>query len=77
MELLRRVEAPVAGVVVVATPEDGGAYYYYQYRDRGRRDGPSAGDLEAERSAGLYDADAARANDGLFAGSGGEPGPSG
>ena len=29
MELLSRVEAPVAGVVLVATPEESGGYYYY------------------------------------------------
>src|SRR5262249_55957806 len=41
MELLHRVQAPIAGVVVVATPEDAGAYYYYQYRGRRRREAPT------------------------------------
>jgi Mrp family chromosome partitioning ATPase/capsular polysaccharide biosynthesis protein len=79
MELLNRVQAPLAGVVVVGTPEDSGAYYYYQYRGRGRRD---AARRPAETQAGdggdvLYDADVADANDGLFARSPGEPGSSG
>jgi Mrp family chromosome partitioning ATPase/capsular polysaccharide biosynthesis protein len=78
MELLHRVEAPVAGVAVTGTPEDAGAYYYYQYRGRGRRGAPRSspepGGAEGET---LYDADAAETTDGLFAGSGGEPGTSG
>jgi Mrp family chromosome partitioning ATPase/capsular polysaccharide biosynthesis protein len=75
MELLHRVDAPTAGVVVAGTPEDAGAYYYYQYRGRRRRDEP----VPAGGSHGVarYDADAAEATDGLFAGSGGEPGSSG
>jgi Mrp family chromosome partitioning ATPase/capsular polysaccharide biosynthesis protein len=75
IELLTRVQAPLAGVVVVGTPEDSGAYYYYQYRTRGRRDrsrAPAEAET-AERGDVLYDADAADANDGLFAGSPGEP----
>jgi Mrp family chromosome partitioning ATPase/capsular polysaccharide biosynthesis protein len=72
MELLNRVQAPVAGVVVVGTPEDSGAYYYYQYRTR-RRD--RARRAEPEGAGGdrvLYDAQAADADDELFAGSSGE-----
>jgi Mrp family chromosome partitioning ATPase/capsular polysaccharide biosynthesis protein len=74
MELLNRVQAPVAGVVVVGTPEDSGAYYYYQYRTRGSRDGSRApADAgRADRDGILYDADTAEADDGLFAGSPGE-----
>jgi Mrp family chromosome partitioning ATPase len=74
MELLNRVQAPVAGVVVVGTPEDSGAYYYYQYRTRGHRDGSRApADAGgADQDDILYDADTADADDGLFAGSPGE-----
>jgi Mrp family chromosome partitioning ATPase/capsular polysaccharide biosynthesis protein len=74
MELLNRVQAPVTGVAVVGTPEDSGAYYYYQYRTRGRRE---ASRPQTETEDTVYDADAARADDGLFAGSAGEPRPSG
>jgi Mrp family chromosome partitioning ATPase len=66
MELLNRVQAPVAGVVVVGTPEDGGAYYYYQYRTRSRRDG---GRVQAGGDDVETDAEAAETDDGLFAGS--------
>jgi Mrp family chromosome partitioning ATPase/capsular polysaccharide biosynthesis protein len=73
MELLNRVQAPVAGVVVVGTPEDSGAYYYYQYRTRGSRDGSRApaDAAGADQDDVLY-ADTAEADDGLFAGSPGE-----
>jgi Mrp family chromosome partitioning ATPase/capsular polysaccharide biosynthesis protein len=71
MELLNRVQAPVAGVVVVGTPEDSGAYYYYQYRTRGSRDGSAAPAAAggADQEDVLYDADTVEADDGLFAGS--------
>jgi Mrp family chromosome partitioning ATPase len=77
MELLNRVQAPVAGVVVVGTPEDSGAYYYYQYRTRGHRDGlrAPADAGSADEDAILYDAAATEADDGLFAGSPGEREP--
>jgi Mrp family chromosome partitioning ATPase/capsular polysaccharide biosynthesis protein len=77
MELLNRVQAPVAGVVVVGTPEDSGAYYYYQYRARGRRDEARAQAESGgvEQDGVMYDADAADADDGLFAGSPGEREP--
>lgn len=79
MELLHRVEAPVAGVVVIGTPEDAGAYYYYEYQTRGRRKSAvSAKDQEdAEEVDLMYDADAEAMSDEIFAGSGGGPEPSG
>jgi Mrp family chromosome partitioning ATPase len=80
IELLNRVQAPLAGVVVVGTPEDSGAYYYYyQYRGRGRRDKAraQAAAEAADRGHVVYDADTADANDGLFAGSPREPGSPG
>jgi Mrp family chromosome partitioning ATPase/capsular polysaccharide biosynthesis protein len=79
MELLHRVQAPTAGIVVVGAPEDAGAYYYYQYKGRGRRDAaraPAAAE-SADSDAAAYDADAVAATDGLFAGPGSEPGRSG
>ena len=74
MELLSRVQAPVAGVVVVGTPEDSGAYYYYQYRTRGRRDGtrPQAESEGADADRSVYDTEAPDADDSLFAGSPGD-----
>jgi Mrp family chromosome partitioning ATPase/capsular polysaccharide biosynthesis protein len=77
MELLYRVAARVAGVVVVGTPEDAGAYYYYQYRGRSRGDARTQATEPEAANPVLYDADATEASDGLFAGSGGEPGSSG
>lgn len=71
MELLHRVEAPVAGVVVIGTPEDAGAYYYYQYRDR-RSDEASRSAMGREPSG--RNADRVEAGNNLFAGSAGEPG---
>jgi Mrp family chromosome partitioning ATPase/capsular polysaccharide biosynthesis protein len=76
MELLHRVQAPAAGVVVVGTPEDAGAYYYYQYKGRGRRE-PSPAVPEGADAEAVYDADAIAATDGLFAGPGSEPRSSG
>jgi Mrp family chromosome partitioning ATPase/capsular polysaccharide biosynthesis protein len=75
MELLNRVQAPVAGVVVVGTPEDSGAYYYYQYRTPGRRKGARS-ETQTDGADGddvLYDAESADADEGLFTGSSGEP----
>jgi Mrp family chromosome partitioning ATPase/capsular polysaccharide biosynthesis protein len=78
MELLNRVHAPVAGVVVIGTPEDAGAYYYYQYR--GRRPHEQASATAENEGAGantvLYDADVLDGDD-LFAGSPREPGSPG
>jgi Mrp family chromosome partitioning ATPase len=79
MELLHRVEARTAGVVVVGTPEDAGAYYYYQYKGRGRRDAATSpvASEGADGAAAVYDADAVAATDGLFAGPSGDPKSSG
>jgi Mrp family chromosome partitioning ATPase/capsular polysaccharide biosynthesis protein len=79
IELLQRVEAPVAGVVVIGTPEDAGAYYYYEYRTGGRRASGAAEEHQedAERDDLQYDADAEAMNDEIFAGSSGEPESSG
>jgi Mrp family chromosome partitioning ATPase/capsular polysaccharide biosynthesis protein len=80
MELLNRVEAPVAGVVVVGTPEDSGAYYYYQqYRGRGRSEAsrPRTEPESVDQGVIAHNADAFEAHDGRGAGAGREPGSSG
>jgi Mrp family chromosome partitioning ATPase/capsular polysaccharide biosynthesis protein len=78
MELLHRVEAPVAGVVVTGTPEDAGAYYYYQYRGRRPHEkSPSATQPDGgDRASVSWEAEGVETSDGLFAGSPAEPGPS-
>jgi Mrp family chromosome partitioning ATPase/capsular polysaccharide biosynthesis protein len=77
-ELLHRVDAPVAGVVVVGTPEDAGAYYYYQYRGRRPKEKARSvpGPDDSDAPAVLYDADP-EADDDLFARSPRDPESSG
>jgi Mrp family chromosome partitioning ATPase len=77
-ELLHRVDAPVAGVVVVGTPEDAGAYYYYQYRGRRPREKtPSGVGADDTNAPARYDAEAVDADDDLFARSPRDPESSG